>query len=129
MLLNEIGTRITGLVTGYAIDKGTMMDDTDKRIALYETVGFESEPGFSVTGVQWEHPGLQVVTRGQPTDYEGPRAAIETIYADLTEIQAATLSGVSYLMVKARQAPFFLKRDEKQRVYFAVNFMIDKVPS
>jgi hypothetical protein len=32
-------------------------------------------------------------------------------------------------MVKARQAPFFLKRDEKQRVYFAVNFMIDKVPS
>ena len=125
-LLDDLKTRIEGLSTGYTVDLGYLSDDTDKRIVIYEYQGLRADHGLGMPGLQFEYPGVQVVSRGVPTDYAGPRAALNLVFLDFPKMQAATVGGSVIKFVRANQSPFFLKRDEKQRVLFAVNFIIQK---
>ena len=117
------------------ITRGFMPGSPDACMALYETggtaLGNDSNvnTGFAVPGVQYETPGLQIVVRGVKHDYDVPRARIEAAYQKLAEVQATTLSGTFYLFIRAQQPPFFMERDENERVKFAVNFLCEKEPS
>lgn len=127
-LLDDVLTRLGTLtLTGYTVDAGHISDDSDKRVAVYEYMGRASETGFGVSGLQYEWPGLQVVVRGDPHDYVGPRGIIETIYKDLPKVQAVQIgTGGYYHMFRPQQAPFFMKRDDRHRIYLAVNFIVEK---
>lgn len=125
--LDDVRTRIVGIpVTGYDVDCGYMSDDSDQRVTLYEYTGIRPDHGFGFPGLQFEYPGLQVVVRGAATDYAGPRAIIQAIFLDLPKLQATTVGGTVFKFVRPQQSPFFLKRDEKQRVWFAANFIVWK---
>ena len=76
-----------------------------------------------------EHPSIQLMVRGVPDDYETPRLVIERAYHEMAKIQGMTLSGVNYLFVRPKQAPFLMARDDSKRIRFAVNFSVDKEPS
>lgn len=129
MLTAEIAARLAGKVSGYAIDRGSMSDKTDKRVGVYEYSGQAPDFNFGAQGLKYEHPSFQVVVRGAATDYDGPRLVIEAIVEDLVKVWTADLSGVSYNWIQPIQAPFWLKQDEKNRHYFVVNFRCEKVPS
>lgn len=128
-LLDDVKTRILAIATaaGYAVDKGDMRDDTDKRVGLHEYAGTTPDRQFGALGVYEEHPNFQVTVRGEPTDYTGPRAVIQSIYEDLAKVMATTLaSGLEYRRVTPAQSPFPIQRDDKGRWLFAVNFRVDR---
>ena len=118
-----VGTVGTSLFLGY------MPDQPDACGAIYEYGGERAELGFGVPGVQFENPSVQVVFRAGPQEYAAPRALAETAFRELAEVQATTLSGTRYLIVRPKQSPFEMKRDEAERVYIACNFDIRKEPS
>ena len=129
MLTAEISARLAGKVSGYTIDRGMMRDETSKRVAIYEYSGTAPDIWFGQEGVQFEHPTFQVVVRGEPTDYDGPRAVMEAIRDDLVKVWCTALSGVQYNWIQAIQSPFWLQNDAKNRHYFVVNFRAEKEPS
>ncbi len=129
MVLDEIATKIATLVAvGTLITKGSLSATTDVCVTVYETGGQGADLGLGVNGIQFEYPTVQVVARGVPSDYYGPRVMVDQVYKGLPKVQAAALSGVYYHWIKPASAPFLLKRDEKDRVLIAVNFNIEKEP-
>ena len=130
MLLDDITTRIELLsaIAGYTVDKGRLSEDTDKRIVVFESDGKPSRLGFSDAGLRYEFPMLQILVRGEVTDYEGPRDVIEAIYQDLPKVQATALSGTTYFTIKPQGPPVFYRRDENERNSFSVRFLIWKSP-
>jgi hypothetical protein len=129
MLTAEIAARLAGKVNGYAIDRGSMSDATDTRVCIYEYPGMAPDFKFGGQGLKYEHPSFQVVARGAATDYDGPRAVIELVVADLVKVWTTTLSGTEYTWLQPVQAPFWLRQDERNRHYFVVNFRTEKAPS
>jgi hypothetical protein len=131
--LDEIATRVAtaiGGTVGTNVFKGSMPNDPDACVAVYEYGGRAADHGFGVvTKVQHEHPAVQVLVRGIADDYSTPRTTAETIRNSLAQVQATTLSGVFYLLITPAQSPFLFKRDENERVYIACNYNCDKEPS
>ena len=135
-VLNDVGAFLAAApqslgTVGTDLFLGTMPSDPNACGAVYETGGLAPEGGFGVLGVQYETPGVQVVFRGDPHDYAGPRAKAETAYRSLAAVQPGTIVGGSaqYLTVHPQQSPFLMRRDENQRVYIACNFLCQKEPS
>jgi hypothetical protein len=100
---------------------GMMPERPDVVAVVYESAGQPPETGFSVDGLQYESPNVQVVMRGERGDYEGPRTRAETAYKELAKIQAVTLGSNLYHMVRPVQSPFPLMRDDDARVLVAFN--------
>ena len=129
MLTSEIAARLVGKVSGYSIDRGSMSDESDTRVCVYEYAGIQPDFNFGTQGIKFEHPSFQVVVRGAPTDYDGPRGVIELVVADLVKVWTTTLSGVTYNWIQPIQAPFWLMQDSRNRHHFVVNFRVEKRPS
>lgn len=129
MLLSEIAARLVGKVGGYAIDRAVMKDNTDTRVCIYEYTGQAPELKFGAAGVKYEHPSFQVVVRGAPTDYDGPRLVAEGIRNDLVTVWTTMLSGTAYNWVMNLNGPFWSQTDAKGRHYFVLNFRTEKAPS
>ena len=128
--LTEIKNRIVSLnIPGYAapqVFRTEMPNSPNKLIAVYQYAGNAPELGFGFPGVQYDHPGLKVIVRGDPTDSEGPAAVIETIYRDFMTVQDVVLGTTRYLMIKANQQPFLDARDGNQRCVWSCNFICDR---
>jgi hypothetical protein len=121
-MLKEIGTYLQsqGIGTlGADLFLGLMPDQPDNCIALFEYAG--SPPDLHWNG---EYPGLQVRVRNK--SYAAARAKIGEVMNELHGLHEQTLSGVRYLLIKARGSPEILKRDENNRVELFVNFEIIK---
>jgi hypothetical protein len=130
-LLSEIGTFLaaqSGLgALGTTLFLGAMPASPDVCGALYEYGGLAPSNGFGVVGVQYEFPAVQVVFRGTKQDYATTRAKAETAYRALAGVQPDTLlSGTRYLQIRPQQAPFLMRRDDDDRVYFAANYVCEK---
>lgn len=128
----EIATRVataTGLVAETSLFRGMMPASPDVCGAVYEYPGIPPLHGFGVAGIQHEQPGVQVVFRGAPHDYDGPMAMARAAYNSLAAVQGTTLGGTKYLMIRPQQSPYALKRDENERVYIACNYLCEKEPS
>lgn len=111
-----------------SIHAGLLPATPDIAMAVYEFGGPSPDLGFGVPGVQYEHPSLQIVCRGVVRDYDGPRDMIQLAYLALATVQAQTLTGTLYLMIRPQQNPFLRERDAKERCVFVCNFSVDKVP-
>ena len=129
MLTSEIVTYLSGKVGSYTLNRGVMTDDVDTVVCVYEYAVTAPDFKLGAQGLKFEHPSFQVVVRGAATDYDGPRAIAETVVTELSKVWTTTLSGVTYNWVQPIQAVFWLRTDEKNRHYFAVNFRTEKVPS
>lgn len=134
--LDEISTFLAAASLGLALPPtapanlfaGRMFDTPDVAVALLEYSG--EAPGYFLGHpMDLEMPRMQVLVRGVPDDYYGPRLMANKIVNALDTIQGTTLSGVRYLNIDILQPPFELERDEKERVLIAVNISIWKAPS
>jgi hypothetical protein len=128
--LTEIKNKIIAMnISGYGasqIFRGELPNAPNKLIAVYQYAGNAPELGFGIPGLQYEHPGLKVIVRGDPTDSEGPMIVMNTIYRNLVMVQDELLGTTRYLMIRANQQPFLDARDSNQRVVWSCNFICDK---
>lgn len=121
-LLTDIANRLqadgNGIV-GTTVFVGRMPDSPDDCTAVYEYTG--QSPLFTHDDPlpHIERPRFQVKVRN--TSYASGRAAIEEIYKDLT-LRNVALTSATYLWIKPLQQPFYLRRDDGERVEFVVNF-------
>jgi hypothetical protein len=127
VITGEVATKLTAasLTTGYEVLRGKMPSSPDKVIALFETGGAGPQFFLGATDAI-EEPSLQVRVRGAANDYDGPRLTIEAIFQALLAYGAFTVSSVRYLSFTPLQSPYPLRRDENQRVEWAVNFLVQK---
>lgn len=105
---NGLGTRATDLFEGF------LPDDPDLVTVLFETPG---APPSLIDGR--ETRSVQVQTRA--AGYGDARARAEAVYALLHGLHDVTLSGARYLLIRAKQPPFSLGRDDRQRTEMAFN--------
>jgi len=129
-LLEEIRTQILTILGGAPlVTCGSLSSTVDVCTAVYETGGAGADLGLGVDGIQYEYPTVQVVCRGAADDYATPRATAQLIYKGLPKVQADSLTGVYYHIIRPLNCPFLMRRDENRRVLIAVNFICTKEPS
>jgi hypothetical protein len=128
-VLNELAAKLAALgvgTVGTDIFLGAMPEDVAACCALYEYGGTAPEFAFGAPGIAFENNAVQVVFRGTPHDYAGPRAKAETAYRGLAAVEVTALSGTLYHWIHPMQAPFLLRRDDSERVLIATNYAIQK---
>lgn len=109
--------------------------DTDSVLCLFETGSWaKSEPELGSGNMRLVYPTVQVISRGQPNNYDTPRLVLQGVITAWTKILNQNLTNpsggtVRYLAAEARQDGQFLQRDELFRVYFVTNFNITRVYS
>ena len=122
-LLTDIATQLQadghGIV-GTTVFIGRMPDSPDNCLAVYEYTGQSPLMTHDDPLPHIERPRFQVKVRN--TGYANGRAAIEALYKDLAILRNATLTSANYLWVQPLQQPFYLRRDDNERVEFVVNF-------
>lgn len=122
-LLTDIANRLQadghGTV-GTLVFVGRMPDSPDDCTAIYEYTGQSPLFTHDDPAPHIERPRFQIKVRS--TSYATGRAAIEEIYKDLSAIRNTTLTSAKYLWIMPLQQPFYLRRDDAERVEFAVNF-------
>lgn len=132
-LLNELKLKLDALGTLGTLKIGFMPASPDEIGVLYEYGGFSPYKGYGVAGLQYERPGVQLVFRGAPFDYAGPRAKAEIAYKYLATIQPGALGATvttQYLSITPRQAPHPVEMvDTNNRHRIGVNFLVMKEPS
>lgn len=98
---------------------------------VYEGGGSGPEMGLGSSAVVVENPTVQIVFRGAPNDYSGPRAKAQLALAAMVGISVEqVLTGTKYLIVRALQQPFPMGgKDENKRWRIACNYLIEKEPS
>lgn len=116
-------------VVGADLFIGTLPNDPPACCAIYEYGGLEPTGQFGATGIQHESPAIQVVFRGAPNDYNGPRVKAAAAFQALTNVETQSLGGTFYHWIHAIQSPFFLQRDDAQRILIACNYLAEKEPS
>lgn len=129
----EIKAKLDSLGTLGTITIGHMPASPDVVGTIYEYGGREAERGFGVSGIKYEKPALQIVFRGAPNDYIGPRNKAEIAWRYLPTIQPGALgAGVTteYLMIDPQQSVFPMQpQDANMRHALGFNIYITKVPS
>ena len=132
-VLTEIQTYLTSLGSLGTIKIGFMPATPNVLGCLYEYGGQSPERAFGTTGIKYENPAFQLVFRGDPFDYAGPRAKAEIAYRALAAIVPGQLGGgitTEYLMVTPQQAPHPTEPiDLNNRHNIGVNFYATKVLS
>jgi hypothetical protein len=63
---------------------------------------------------QAERPRLQIAFRGEPKDYETPRAKAELAYQACAQAANTTLGSTRYLSILPLQPPFKIRTDANQ---------------
>lgn len=103
----------------------------DEAVWLLEYGGIADEPnlGSGGTATRIEFPRVQMGFRGAPHDYQTPRSLAESARIGAMAVVNETLSGVAYQELAVLQPPFFLERDETNRVVIVMNLQAMKDPS
>lgn len=133
MLLTEIATFLAaeGLGTlGTDLFQAKMPASPNACGAVYESGGSAPDPGFGSSSLRFENPAVQIIFRGAPDDYSGPRTKAQSAFVSMTGISTdQVLSGTKYQLVLALQQPFSLGQDKNDRWRISCNFLIQKEPS
>lgn len=129
----EIKARLDALGTLGTLTVGFMPASPDVIGTIYSYGGQQPERRYGVTGVGYEKPALQIVFRGAPGDYAGPRGKAEIAWRNLMTVTPGALgNGVTteYLMIDPQQSPFPVEApDTSNRHRIGFNFYITKEPS
>lgn len=127
-LETELGARLQAAgvgVPGASLFYGQLPDSPDTALALIPYAGalgsLVGERGKPIDALE----RVQVVSRAAsyPVAQQQAQAAYNALFARL-EAQGAT----TYLYLNALQPPFFLRRDERNRVLFAFNLEARRIP-
>lgn len=132
-LLDDVTTFLTAsaepLTFGTNLFAGLLPDNPDSATACFEYSGIE--PLYTMgpsTLPAIAQPHLQIVARD--ISYTAARDSAEATARVLETVVNMALSGTNYLRIARLQDPFFMQRDTvKNRVYFACNFDVMRVPS
>lgn len=112
---------------------GSLPNSPDSCCSLQEYGGLPTVQGFGVDGsgnsIAYETPAVQLIFRGAPYDYEGPREQARLAYLAMLRIQAETLGSTFYHHVTALSPPFLIRRDENMRMILGCNYRIEKTHS
>lgn len=106
-------------VRGTDLFVGHMPDEPDALLVLFET------PGAAIVAAlvdQVEQRSLQV--RARASSYDDARAKAENVYELLHGKANVTLGGGGFVLLEAKQPPFSLGRDQKQRAEWAFNLRV-----
>lgn len=114
-----VGTRGTDLFAGW------MPESPDACIAVYEYAGREPERTFTATPTV-RRPRVQAVIRAAKEAYAAAESKARSVWSALESVVGVTINGKLYHSVMALQDPFFLRRDEKERIYFVCNFEVTR---
>lgn len=116
---------------GVDLFENFLPNDPDAAGVVKESGGSGPDMGFGSVGVQFENPTVQIIFRGAPEDYAGPRAKAQTAFNSMASISAPqSLGSTKYLLVIPLQQPFPLGgRDESKRWNIACNYLIKKEQS
>ncbi len=129
----DIKTKLDALGTLGTLTVGFMPATPDVMGTIYEYGGRQGERSFGVSGYKYENPALQIVFRGAPSDYSGPRNKAEIAWLYLPTILPGALgAGITteYLFVDPQQSPFPIRpQDLNNRHIIGFNFYIRKRPS
>jgi hypothetical protein len=129
-ILQEIKAKLDALGTLGTIKIGFMPAGPDVMGCLYEYGGLMPDRGFGVAGIQYEYPSIQLVFRGAPFDYSGPRDKAEIAYRYFVTIQPGALgSGVTtnYLKLTPMQSPHpVMAIDANSRHTIGINIRVEK---
>lgn len=100
----------------------------DVLVTLFEYGGLPNEPELGKGTTRLEFPFVQAMARGVKDDSDGPRLVLQNVVTAFTKVMNQTIApgGVVYKAIAAKQAPFFLRRDDNFRVEFVVNFEVIK---
>ena len=132
-LLYEVKIKLDSLGGLGTITIGTMPETPDAVGTLYEYGGQAPERAFGVVGVKYEKPAFQLVFRGAPNDYKGPRDKCELAWRFLMGVLPGPLGAgivTEYLEIDPQQSPFPTEpADGNKRIKIGCNFYAMKVPS
>lgn len=135
MILDEIAAYLSVNAVGTVgtdIFKSLMPEDPDFAIGIFEYAGRPSDKSFGTT-IQIENARFQVLVRSDRESttagaYSAARSKARDVHLLLDGKGALALSGVDYLFIEALHPPFFLQRDENERVLIACNYEARKRP-
>jgi hypothetical protein len=136
-LCDEVTTYLQGLGLGTL---GTNLfysqepDQPNVCTVVRDYGGMDGEYTHDIPGVAYERPRFQVACRGEPQDYDGPRARARAVYLALMIVKNTFLTAsdgeqVWYREIVPLQSPFELRRDLKERVIIGFNCQVVKEPS
>jgi len=129
MLLDDMQTYLTSGGAGTAgtdLFVGSLPPSPDTALVVYETGGLTTIHTMGNTPGQAavERPTIQVVTRA--ATYQTARALSQKAFLLLDGLPKRTINGTQYYWGAARQSPFLMDRDEKDRYLVAFNVDIIK---
>lgn len=127
--LEDIANKLQALglgIVGTDIFIGALPSTPYVAFGVFEYGGLAPNKGFGTPVLRYETPAVQVLARGEPQDYEGPRTRAQTAYTGLNAVEAEVLGTTFYHWITAQQAPFLLRRDENQCVVIACNYLCQK---
>mgnify|MGYP003150337459 CR=1 FL=1 len=128
-VLDDLATRIATTISGTVgtdVFKSTLPPLPDACVAVMETGGIAPTRALGTAGVQYERPGVQILVRGAPSDYETARSTAQTVFEDLATIETEDLSGTRYYMSENLQEPFPINMDEQDRPMIGFNMIFTK---
>jgi hypothetical protein len=100
-----------------------MPDAVDAVVSVYRVPG-AGPSYFMDKSYPVNESRVQVMTRGAPLDYQGPRAKAATVAALLHPIVGQTVAGMRILAMVATDDPHLFERDAKERCTFTQYFEV-----
>lgn len=111
-----LDTQLASLTLATNLFTGPLTDKPDECVALIPSPGRESQGVHSDQSHLW-YPGVQVIVRSKPHDYDGGYTLARTV---LTTLHRAAVSG--YWDVVCRQSsPIPAGQDQRNRYLFTIN--------
>jgi hypothetical protein len=102
-------------------------EEPNEVLALIETAGRSGQHTFGTSLPAVERPRMRIISRGEPNDYETPRAQIESVYQLFAARgNGAIGAGARYLTFEPLQPPYVLGRDKNDRWMLGFNVEVWK---
>ena len=126
-MLDDVGTYMAANVTDVTLPLGTNLflgrlpDSPDTCGAIYETAGGVPDDVFGADSAPpIENAGLMCHTRA--TSYSTCQSLAVDIMKTLSKVINETLTSTAYYKIEATQSPFWLMRDDQERMLCSCNF-------
>ena len=116
-----------GLSSPTNLDYGIMPDTPDAFVTVYDGPGFS--PRHTIDDANAiERPGVQVLVRGDPGDYNGAYALARAIKLYLHGLRA-TITGGTLIVSWVGGEIMFIDWDDRRRPRLSVNFNLSRTSS
>ncbi len=121
LIAQSVGVSDTGSSEEWAIHLGSMPDNQDQVIAIFELPGDQPESIWRI-----DHPAFQIMVRSKPYEYDTARTKLQEAFEALHAAEE-NFTGSDYVVVLANTSgPISLGRDENFRPMLVQSFNVTK---